>query len=34
MDSGVVVKEKVDFLCLQEIKLDHMDDRLASVLWG
>lgn len=30
----LVVNEKVDFMCVQETKLDRIDDRLAFVLWG
>lgn len=30
----LIGNEKVEFLCLQEIKLDYMDKKLASKLWG
>lgn len=30
----LVIKEKVEFLCLQETKLEAVNDRLAYVLWG
>lgn len=30
----LVAKEKVEFLCLQETKLDVVDERLAYILWG
>lgn len=30
----LVNTERVEFLCIQETKLDKFDERLASVLWG
>lgn len=30
----LVVKERVDFLCLQETKVNYVDERLACILWG
>lgn len=27
-------KEKLDFLCIQETKMDYIDERFAKVLWG
>lgn len=30
----LVVKEKLDFICLQETKVSSGDDRLVAMLWG
>lgn len=30
----LVVKEKLDFVCIQETKLEYVDQRLARILWG
>lgn len=28
------MKEKLEFLCLQETKVAYVDNRLACILWG
>lgn len=30
----LISKERVDFICIQETKLEFMDDRMACLLWG
>lgn len=30
----LIGKEKIEFMCLQETKLDSVNDRLACSLWG
>lgn len=30
----LIVKEKAEFVCLQESKLEYVDERVASMIWG